>query len=60
MYSHDWNCNTPHNHWDCPNYPTSNVRVITAFDRHADEAMALANADAIDASMRRHPAGKEL
>lgn len=44
MHSHDWNCDGTHAGWDCPRtYPTSNVRVITAFDRHVQQALDLAN-----------------
>lgn len=46
MNSHAWNCNDEHDRWDCPLiFPTSNVRVITAFDRHVDEAMRIANSN---------------
>lgn len=59
MQSTDWS-STPTN-WD-GNYPTSNVRIISDFDRHADEAMALANQPgiALADAIRRHPAGKAL
>ena len=42
MHSHDWNCDGNHAQFDCPRtYPTSNVRVITAFDRHVQQALDL-------------------
>jgi hypothetical protein len=67
MHSHNWNCTNTHNQWDCPTaYPISNVRVITSFEQHAQQAMDLANSgrldaylDALDASIARHPAGKQ-
>lgn len=44
MASHVWDCTDDHDRWDCPIiFPTSNVRVVTDFDRHADQAIALAN-----------------
>lgn len=61
MYIHCWDCDRAHAEFDCPRtYPTSNVRVITAFDRHAQQAMALANGPALELCIQRHPAGKGL
>lgn len=63
MYSHTWNCDRDHSEFDCPRtYPSSNVRVITAFDRHVQQAMAIANQPGIDLAIaiRRHPAGKAI
>lgn len=63
MHIHCWNCDRAHAEFDCPRtYPTSNVRVVSDFDRHADEAMELANQPgiALAEAIRRHPAGKAL
>lgn len=44
MHSHTWDCEQDHSLMDCPrDFPTSNVRVITAFDRHAQQALNLAS-----------------
>ena len=61
MHSHAWNCDGQHDEIDCRrNYPVSNVRVITSFDRHVQQAMALANGPALELCIQRHPAGKGL
>ena len=42
MHSHDWDCDGTHAQFDCPRtYPISTVRVITAFDRHVQQALDL-------------------
>ena len=42
MHSHMWDCDQDHSLFDCPRiYPISNVRVITAFDRHVQQALDL-------------------
>lgn len=57
MHSHTWDCGG--SEWDgCP-YPTSNVRVITPFDIHADMAIALANGR-LRYETDQELAGKEL
>lgn len=44
MYIHCWDCDRAHAEFDCPRtYPVTNVRTITAFDRHVQQALDLAN-----------------